>query len=368
MPASVALNTYDPVLAERNLRGKVITQLRKKSAFLATIFGMEAERKANGEQMEQITVDSFEVLQRDIEIANIAQKSRIAPAASITTAISKTVPTLARTLYGSLTCDFAAAPFSLNEWIHGGVNARNPITKLNSGSIVNNLTDQMLAGMFTAGTGNDPDGLLKWTSKTANKWGLDTSNAANAYFRGQVETIGTAAFDEDLLSEWIKIACTGRQTISGTVTYSNQSTPSLGICDYNTFQRMKKWIRDKQTVNMTDLKPGQEEYRIGGYYQGGILLDKVVFFPELALDTIRDTNGSVGELFILDPEDFEFVFLKGFDFKFVSNPDDGLGDESVNHPLVDFADVVWGKYINMVVLWNMFCRRCRNQLYGQITA
>lgn len=376
MPASVSLNTNDPVLAARNLRNRIFRQLQERSPFLATIFGLAADRKANGEEAQVMTVESFEVLQRDIEIANITDSGNIAPSASISTAISKTVPTLVRALYGGLTLNYGAAPMSLAEYIVGGPGARNPLKDIYTSQIVNKISTEMLDSIYSDGSGANADGLQKWTSKTANKWGLDTSAAANGFYRGQVETVTSAAFDMDWLSDFIKQCREGVETVSAVTTYSDMSSASLMVCDFNTFQRIKKWMRDKQSVNQTDLAhatPGDptqviEWARLGGFYKNGIQFDEITILPDLGLNRLRDTNVSVGEFFVIDPRAFEFIFLKGFDFTFMSDPDSNLMGDKMPMPTRDFADVVWGKYCVLSVLWNIFCEHCRNQGYGQITA
>lgn len=362
-PASVALNTNDPVLAARNIRNIIFRQLQRRSPTWATLFGLEADRKVNGETAQSFTTDAFEVIQRDIEIAEVSDSGNISPAASINQAISKTVPTLVRALYGGLTVNWAAAPMSLDEYIHGGPGARHSLENVYASSIQTLLTKQLLTALFSLGAGANADGLRKWASITANKWGLDTSLGANYFFRGQTPTTPVAAFDEDLVREWIRLARTGELTEAGVTTFSDISTPSLGLVDTKTFNTMRKWVSDRQHIEMTRT---QELAKIGGFYRTGVTIDEVTFLPEIELDNLRNTLGDEGIMFMLDPEALEFCFFKGFDFKFISNPDEALGVDGVNMPMRDFADVVWGKYCVYIVMWNIFYEHPRNLLFGRI--
>lgn len=330
----------------------------RSSPFLATLFGGSAERKAEG-RSPQISVEPFEVLQRDIQIGAGTAAAHIAPSASDTTAIGTTKTTDVRALYGGLTCCYDYAPMSLNEWIHGGTGARHPYKNIHYDIIANNMTQLMLQGLFSTGAGANPDGLLKWISLTADKWGIDTSQAANYFYRGHSMTPAAADFDEDLLREYIRLCATG-EISQGGLQHSN-GDPKIGLLDSKLFNKLQKMVSERQVINMSRT---EELAKIGGYFKKGITIDQVTFFPDLILDWLKGENSSNGELFILNPDDFELIFLKGFAFDWVTDPDKAFAASGGKFDVRQVANVVWGQYMINIALYNWYCSFPRGQLYA----
>lgn len=362
MPSSISLNTQDPVLAQRNVKPKIYRQLGKTSVFFASMFGKQADRKIEGKSNVTLA-DPHEVIQRDIQIAPGIDPAHIAPSASDTTALGTTKATSVRTLYGGLTCCYGQAPMSLDEWIHGGPGARHTHMSIDYDNISYDMTRAMLTGLISDGAGANPDGLLKWTSETATKWGLNTSTAGNYYYRGHVKNnVAVAAFDEDMLREDIRLCANGE--IVETATYRSNCEPKIGLLDSKLFTKLQKLVSARQVINMPMNKTEVDKYaQLGGYYRQGINVDQVTFFPDLMMDDLKDTNASQGEMFILDPDTFELIFLKGFAFDWVTDPDKAFADAKGKYELRDLPGVVWGKVMVNIALYNWFCNKPRANLY-----
>lgn len=363
MPTSVSLNTQDPVLAGRNIKKTIRRQLGKSSPFFAAMYGGSAERSIDGRQSLVTIADPHEVLQRDIQIAAGIAPAHIAPSASDTTSLGTTKATSVRTLYGGLTCAYAHAPMSLDEWIHGGPGARHQRQNIDYDNIAYDMTRALISGFLSTGAGANPDGALKWFSATDTKWGLNTTTAGNYYFRGHEKSdIVWADYDEDAIREDIRLCATGE--ILNTTLYHANGDPKLGICDSKTFSKLQAMISAKQVIQQPAGTTEVDRYmQIGGYFRRGIQVDQVTFFPDLMMDELKATNSSAGELFILNPDDWELIFLKGFAFDWITDPDKAYAKSAGKFEVRDLVNVVWGKVMVNIALYNWFCSFPRGQLY-----
>ena len=367
MPTSPSLNVHDPVQANRNTKKSIFRMFGRKSPFLATLFGGKAERTIDGKKSLYTEVSSFEVIQRDIQSGTGTATAHLAPASSHTTAIGTTVTDDVTALYGSLTLAYQYEPISLNEWIHAGPNSKHPKIQQACDNIANNMTRAILTGLLSDGSGTNPDGFSKWLSATATKWGLNTTTAGNYYFRGHQMTPAIGNFDEDLIRTYITLCATGDITEGGVHYYSNSSDDAMiGILDHALFNKLQKLVSDRQNIEMTRT---QELAKIGGYFRQGITIDQCTFFPDLMMDELKQTNRSEGEMMILIPNDWELIMLKGFAFDFVTNPgSEDYAAISQKFEVLDYANVVWGKYVKNLALYNWFCGHPRNQLSASFTA
>lgn len=367
MPNSISLNTQDPVFASRETKKYIWNTLGQKEAVLAMLLGKaksKAMRVGSGFGSDYVTIGEFEVIQREIQTGNGSTAASIDPAASHTTAIGTTEHTIARTLYGDLTCTYIDEPISLKTLWHGGTEKKRALIATMTQKMTNEITDQI----YGTGTGTDADGIYKWLSETADKWGLNTTTSANYYFRGNVESEAVGDFSEEMLRDWHRKCYNGELVDdSGNNQYSNTAEELFGLCDSITFQRIQKFLSDKITITQP-VSPQQEVMKLGGFYKSGVTIDSVTYFPSIGLDRRRDSEGTEGELLILDPDTWEFIAFKGMAMDFLdSAPDRDLSKAPFNLPTKPFANVVWGEYLLMIMCWNMFCGNPRSNLAASLT-
>lgn len=368
MPASISRDTYNygEALSKPIFEENMFRQTFASSPILATLLGMDADRAGKGLKAQSIKFGTGAYIAKRLQTGTTTNTGNIALTASVTTSMDVTaVEKPFKTIYGDYACYYAYMPCDLDMWIRGGDGADNPLIDAFSDIISLQLTQNVLDGILSDGSANQMDGFQKWTSESANKWGIDTSQGANAYYRGISEAEAEDDFSPDLLRHWILKAEQGAQG-SGALKYSTKK-PELGIVDYDTFEKMEKWVYDKQAIW---LPQGKGYAALGGFHRRGIIFDDVSFFPDSGLNRLKDDNASQGEIFIVCPDTFQIYMHKDFAFKVNPNPGQFIGDGSQG-PRLDWIinpTVLWGQYVKMLLLINMFCKRCRNNLYAQLTA
>src|SRR3990167_3321008 len=188
MPVSITRNVKDPAHALPEARKRVFATFMQESAVCAVFFGGNASRREAGLRPLINTVPSHEVLVRKVQSGEVDAPATIDPAASNTTSVSTTVPSLLTSLIGTLALLYDTFPKTLYEEIHAGDDAQNPYEDIAFSSMVLRMLRKFLDIFWGTGASNDPDGLGKWLSATANKWGLNTTTSANYWFRSHTFT------------------------------------------------------------------------------------------------------------------------------------------------------------------------------------
>lgn len=365
MPASISQSTYnwaESVSDPRALEEGIFRQTFSSSPMLATMLGMQAYYSGKGMKVDFVKFGSSAYIKAKLQTGTTANGGNIAPSASVSTSIDITaVEKPLKTVFGDYTCYYEYMPCDLDMWLRGGEDAINPLRDVFSNIMDLSMTQRIVDGVLSAGASNDMDGLQKWCSASANKWGVDTSQAANAYFRGTTPTaLDLDDFSADMLRDIITTAELGSQG-SGSMKYSTKY-PSLGIVDYGIWKLLQKLVYDKQAIYLPD---GKGFAYLGGFFKPGIVFNNVTFFPDAGLDRLKDTNASTGEMFVLCPETFKIYMHKDFAFKIIADPGEYIGKEGVKKEWIDMPTVLWGKYVKLLAVINMFCSRCRNNLYQQ---
>jgi len=369
MPTSITLNANDPVYAQREINKAIWNQFSQESILLSCLFGGTASMKTGDSafKVEMVKIGKArEAIQENIQISPTVTHGNIALTATHTTAIDTTRRTPAQAIYGDWTLYYGTAPYALYDEVHGGDGANISYEDTMIATIANDLTTQIVDAVLGDGATTTLDGYQKWTSKTDTKWGINTTNAANFYYRGQSETVASASFDEAKVRDWIRLCRTGDQiNAGGTVHEYSNGRPCLGLVDYTTYDKMIAWVSARQNIPMTSMQT--EITKLGASAQAGVVIDGVTFFPDLGIERLRQTKAVVGLMIILNPEDFKFYIHPKFNFRFLNNPNKDLTKDEIGTIKRQFANVVWGEYSIAMILCNMFCKKPRNQLYATIT-
>lgn len=366
MPDSPTRGAWQGALSQDHFSSEVVDQLHSTCAIFAVLAQQDAKREQKGLGAQHISLGSGDLIRRPMLYQGVSQKGSIAPSASSTTNISLTLVKPWKYALIDWALYYTVLPWDIDMYLRGGPDAQNKLVDQFRDLSALDMTEQLVDGLLSPGTGTDMDGMQKHTSKTATKGGIDSSAAANYFMRGQVETVAEGSFSKNILRKWIKLATIGKVTEGGTTYYSKASNkPKLGIVDHDTFEKMDEWVELKQAIHLPE---GHEYAKIGGEFDAGIMMNGVVFVPDVAMDRLRDTNASKGELFILNPKDLEIIFHKDFAFQVITTPDKYVkGGQGPALPEIDYPTVLWAKYMKVITIINTWCKRPRNMLYGKLT-
>ena len=364
MPDSIAKSIYDPVYAQELLDNKVHSQLSQKSLLLSVLFGgampSPMKKESGIPPAETVKFTTAELIQENIEIDDSVTNENIALSASHTTAIDTTVREPARTLYGPWVLNYATYPWSLEQEIkRTGSGAKVDYLDVMTGVMANSLTTAITDAVLGTGAGNAADGIRKWLSLTDTKWGLNTTTAANYFFRGQWQNVADASFNSSWLRSFHRLCRTGYQLAAdGTTPTYSDGYPKLGIVDYTTYDKLITGVESKQNIPVTSLQ--NEINRLGSRAVGGITIDNVVYYPCLSMDRLAHTLSKAGVGIVINPEDWKVFIHSEFSFTLLTDPSRDLKQDKISAIFKDFANFVWGRYAIAYFVWNLFCKHPRN--------
>jgi len=326
----------------------ITEQIYAESPLLNIFASRDAATVKAGGKPKHIVVGSIENIRKAIVYDNGALNGWDAltdsPSVSITAAADTS---MGRAVWEWAMC-YALFRWDLDSDVHAGPDAINSILDDAQGTIVEDMKEQLATGLLSDGTSDQMAGLTAVTAVTGDYGGI--TKGTYTWWDGQADHCAKDGLDHAKFRSWATKCKVG---YDGS-TYSPGKKPTLCVTDYNTFDIMAEWGWDKQVLNDTN------EFVKLGLGEDHMIIDGVYVFPDTHMDVLAATNSHSGELFMLNPDYFQFYVHERYNFAFKQLKDNGLDTESANLVPIDLPTVLFLKYLKMITVCQLICKRPRN--------
>lgn len=312
-----------------------------------------------GYQPRKITYGSQRYIERSLIRTTLSETGVLALATAGANAVTTTKVTPWETLTGSWGVVYGTMIKDLEMETYGAPGGENwlPIDRPMFDQMAQEICDVLTTGFYSDGTANQFDGFEMWAAVTGTKWDSSDIAATDTFLQGQAKSTVKATLSKTDVRDAI------RQAKLGAVATVNAQgkKPNFCVLDNDTFDQMKSWFDDKQTIELTT-GPGVT-FKELGMPDDYFFFDGVCFFPDVYLDGNLGENAGLG--YMGNSDDFEVIIHEDWGFDDV----DPLKHAEAAKKLdwIRMPSLLYTYYAFRIILMNMFCRRPRNFLAWTFT-
>lgn len=372
--AAYATGTWEATYARASIGSRVIDMVAQRHPLVRFLFNSELDsmraftatygkpaKIANGYTPQRITLGSLSAIERHIKATTMATTGAIAMSAAQTTSADPagaTPPTRILTSdYGTL---YGVTTWGLPQEVRGTKGGEN-IRDWNKDVILDigqQLSALLNTGLYSDGTTNQIDGLAYWRATTGTKWNSSNIATTDTFLQGLSATDSEAAFTLDKFREWVDASELGEIS----ATRSEGLTPNIFMCSSAVLRKLKKWVDEKQTIELQQGK-GNKFVELGTP-MNYVMIDGVCCFRDPHLDTLLSTNWGIG--YFMNADYMELILHPKYNFRGIdANTYDGETPEDLK--TYDLPSYIFKKGKKAIILCNFYYARPRNLLYAVIT-
>jgi len=354
-----ALPSHDGSLQEQTFGINPLLRFLFNGEIADQSLWQEKNGSMKGYSPNKITYGSQRYIERSLIRTTLSETGVLALATAGSNAVTTTKVTPWETLTGSWGVVYGTMIKDLEMETYGKPGGENfrPIDRSMFDQMAQEICTTLTAGFYSDGTTNKFDGFDMWAAVTGTKW--DSSNIAttDTFLQGQAKSSTKATLTKTDVRDAI------RQTKLGGIAgvYAQGPKPNFCVMDNDTFDQMKVWFDDKQTIEITT---GEGvKFKELGMPDDYFFFDGVCFFPDAYLDS--NLGGNQGLAYMGNSNLFEVIIHEDWGFDDI----DPLKHMEAAKKLdwVRLPSLLWTYYAFRIVLMNMFCKRPRNFLKWALT-